>query len=822
MAGNFAEVYLNLETSQISSPFDYLVPDRLSGDVKVGSLVLIPFGRRLETGFVKRIKSSSFFKESSGGKIKEIKDILFSKPFFDLNRLKLAYWLSFYYVSPMSSVLRLFMPPGYNLKINRFVFFEPEGKTALLKEFPFFLDIMLEEELSEKDLIEFIYKKQDFSGQKIKSILLKMEKEKYIKIKYRLSETKIKPRFANIYDLNFEKFKDHDSLPVLKNSSQRSIIDYIKGNPESLKETIIINTGATDYGLNALVDRGLIIKKKKVFKRDFNYDNYLKNSRVQDKIKLNAYQENCVNKITDIIGKNIQHSFLIEGVTGSGKTEVYIRCVGDAIKKNKSALILTPEISLTPQLYSNFKNVFKNGLAVYHSGMSENERFEKWIDILNGEIKIIIGTRSAIFTPITDLGIIIIDEEQDTSYKENSGVRYNTIDTAIRLSKILKIPVVFGSATPSISLKYKLASAENSTVLSMPEKIYKDKTIIKQIVDLKKINKNFEDEIITNQLFDDIKKSIDKNEKVIIFINRRGYSNFVICNDCGFIPKCPNCDLSYTFHINEKKLKCHHCGAEEVFTYECPSCKSRRVSLYGTGIQKVESKLKQRFPQINIIRMDSDMTSKKKSHEEILNRFINQSPSILIGTQMVSKGLDIEDVTLVGIINIDGMLSLPDYHMNERAFSLLTQVSGRTGRSNKQGKVTVQTFRPDSIIIRNFINDGYANFYDKELENRKELDYPPFSNLINIIVSCKIEEKAKLEIYRLFSELKPLAEKYGDKLLGPSPSPFIKLNQYYRWHILIKTFKINRFIGKLAKLTGNIKIDKECRLIVDVDPVWIL
>ncbi|MHB1377472.1 MAG: primosomal protein N' family DNA-binding protein, partial [Candidatus Humimicrobiaceae bacterium] len=379
MAGDFAEVYLNLETSQISSPFDYLVPDCLSGDVKVGSLVLVPFGRRLETGFVKRIKSSSFFKESSGGKIKEIKDVLFSKPFFDLNRLKLAYWLSFYYVSPMSSVLRLFMPPGYNLKINRFVFFEPEKRTALLKEFPFFLDIMLEEELSEKDLIEFISKKQDFSGQKIKSILLKIEKEKYIKIKYKLSEPKIKPRFADIYDLNFEKFKNNDSLPILKNPTQKSIIDYIKGNPESLKEAIIINTGATGYGLNALVDRGLIIKKKKIFKRDFNYDNYLKNSRVQSKIKLNACQENCVNKITDTIGKNIQHSFLIEGVTGSGKTEVYIRCVGDAIKKNKSALILTPEISLTPQLYSNFKNVFKNGLAVYHSGMSENERFEKWI-----------------------------------------------------------------------------------------------------------------------------------------------------------------------------------------------------------------------------------------------------------------------------------------------------------------------------------------------------------------------------------------------------------------------------------------------------------
>jgi primosomal protein N' (replication factor Y) (superfamily II helicase) len=822
MAGNFAEVYLNLETSQISSPFDYSVPDKLSADIKIGSLVLVPFGRRLETGFVKRIKDSSFFKEVSGGKIKEIKDVLFLKPFFDLNRLKLAYWLSFYYISPMSSVLRLFMPPGYNFKINRFVFFEPEKKPELLKEFPFMLDIIPEDDLSEKDLIEFISKKQDFTDQKIKSFLLKMEKEKYIKIKYRLSETKIKPKFTNIYDLNMEKFEDCGNLPILKNSSQKNIIDFIKNNPESLRDTIIINTGASEYGLNVLVSRGLIIKKKKVIKRDFNYDNYIKNSGFQDKIKLNTYQENCVNKITDIIGKDIHHRFLIEGVTGSGKTEVYIRCVEDALKKNKSALILTPEISLTPQLYSNFKNFFKNGLTVYHSGMNENERFEKWIDILNGEIKIIIGTRSAIFTPIQDLGIIIIDEEQDTSYKENSGVRYGTIDTAIRLSKILKIPVVFGSATPSISLKYKLANNVNSTVLSMPEKIYKDKKIIKQIVDLKKINKNFEDEIITNQLFDDIKKSIDKNEKVIIFINRRGYSNFVICNDCGFIPKCTNCDLSYTFHINEKKLKCHHCAAEETFTYECPSCKSRRISLYGTGIQKVESKLKQRFPQINIIRMDSDITSKKKSHEEILNRFISQSPSILLGTQMVSKGLDIEDVTLVGIINIDGMLSLPDYHMNERAFSLLTQVSGRTGRSNKQGKVTVQTFRPESILIKNFINEGYTDFYYKELENRKELDYPPFSNLINIIISCKIEEKAKTEIFKVFQELKPLAQKYGDKLLGPSPSPFIKLNQYYRWHILIKTFKMNRFIGKLAKLTASIKIDKECRLIIDVDPEWIL
>ena len=822
MAGNFAEVYLNLETSQISSPFDYMVPDYLSGDVKVGSLVLVPFGNRLEIGFIKRIKSRSFFDEASGSKIKEIKDILFSKPFFDLNRLKLSYWLSYYYISPMSSVLRLFMPPGYNLKINRLITFEPQKKINLLKEYPFLSGINFDEDIIEKDLIELFSKSMCVSQQKAKSIISKMEKEKYLYTKYKLSEPKIKPRYVTVYELNHEKCSDPFNLPGLKNPSQKIILDYIKDNPGSLKEKIIINTGGTDYGLNSVVSKGYVIKRKKLSKRDFNYDNYFNNSKIASKIKLNSYQENCVNKITEIIGKNIYHSFLIEGVTGSGKTEVYIRCVGEAIKKDKSALILTPEISLTPQLFSNFKNVFKEGLAVYHSGMSENERYEKWIDILSGELNIIIGTRSALFTPIQELGIIIIDEEQDTSYKENSGVRYNTIDAAMKLGKILKIPVVFGSATPSVSLKYKLSSNDNSTVLSMPEKIYKDKKIIKQIVDLKKIDKRSEDEIITNQLFDGIKTSIDKNEKVIIFINRRGYSNFVICNNCGLIPKCTNCDLSYTYHLNEKKLKCHHCGEEVIYTYECPSCKSKRMTLYGTGIQKVESKLRQRFPQITIIRMDSDITSKKKSHEDILNTFISQNPSILIGTQMVSKGLDIEDVTLVGVINIDSMLSLPDYHMNERTFSLLTQVSGRTGRSSKQGKVIVQTFKPESMIIKNFIDDGYESFYNKELESRKELDYPPFSNLINIIVSCKNENKARSEIYRLYNELKPLAVKYQDKLLGPSPSPFIKLNQYYRWHILIKTFKINKFISKLAKLTGSVKIDKECRLIIDVDPVWIL
>ncbi|MDD5658454.1 MAG: primosomal protein N', partial [Actinomycetota bacterium] len=512
-----------------------------------------------------------------------------------------------------------------------------------------------------------------------------------------------------------------------------------------------------------------------------------------------------------------------------GKTEVYLRCVESALENKKSALILTPEISLTPQLYSNFKQIFGHGLAVYHSGMSENERFEKWFDILNGDLNIIIGTRSALFTPISDLGIIIIDEQHDCSYKESFGLRYNAIDTAVKLGKILKIPVVFGSATPSIALKYKMENDSNSTVLRMPEKVFKQNEAVKHIVDLKKIDKTKEDEVITNELFNNIKSVTSKNEKVILFINRRGYSNFVICNACGYIPKCNNCDLPYTFHMAEKKLKCHHCGNEQAFSDTCPSCKSKKITLHGTGIQKVESKLRQRFPDIPVIRMDSDITSKKKSHEEILNKFISTNPSILLGTQMVSKGLDIKDVALVGVINIDSMMSLPDYHIDERAFSLLTQVSGRTGRSSKTGKVIIQTFKPESVIIKNFVDGSYEDFYLNELSNRKELDYPPFSNLINIIVSSKDEKILKNEINRLYTELLRIINsgmdfKFDkkDRLLGPSPAPFTKLNQFYRWHILVKTFKINRFISRFTKLTRLIKINKNCRLIIDIDPVWIL
>ncbi|MDD5658407.1 MAG: DEAD/DEAH box helicase family protein, partial [Actinomycetota bacterium] len=371
MMNTFVEVYLNLKTSEIYSSFDYLIPDDLKKSIKVGSLVLVPFGNRLEAGFVSRIKSRSSFKDTSGKEIKEIKDILFTKTFFDLNKLKLAHWLSFYYMSSMGSALKLFMPPGYKYKYTRYIFFN-KLKYDLSEKYPVFSKISLKEKYDEKELIKLLLKNGGITKNKVANILAKLKKENYITIKHVLVESKIKPKFINIFKINKKEIQKKDSFSSVKNVIQKQVVEFLTNNPEAEEKEIMEKLKATPYSLKTLLEKNLIIKEKKISKRDFNYDNYLNNLNKRNNFKLTAYQENCIGAVAGIMGKNIHHKFLIEGVTGSGKTEVYLRCVESALENKKSALILTPEISLTPQLYSNFKQIFGHGLAVYHSGMSEN------------------------------------------------------------------------------------------------------------------------------------------------------------------------------------------------------------------------------------------------------------------------------------------------------------------------------------------------------------------------------------------------------------------------------------------------------------------
>ncbi|MBE3114431.1 MAG: primosomal protein N' [Actinobacteria bacterium] len=748
----YAEVYIDIKAFDIDHAFDYRIPPDLSSDIDIGRIIQVPFKNRIEVGYIVKIKDESKLKDRE---IKDILKIVENRPVFDPERLKLINWISEYYIQPLGSVVKFFLPPG--------------GK-----------------------------------------------------YKHAIISPGVQLKFKDSITLNRNRYnKLKDKINWKRNSSQKKIIDYLISGGEVLKEKLVKDTGSSYSSLASLADKNIISIVKKRQKRDFRYEYLPDKDLKKKKIILNSYQKNALCSIDNAIQKNIFHKFLIEGVTGSGKTAIYIAACRKVIEKKKRALILTPEISLIPQLFSRFESELGSRVCVYHSNMNEAERYERWLSIWENEFDVIIGTRSSIFTPIGNLGIIILDEEHDPSYKEGTRVRYNAQDVAIKLGEILNIPVVMGSATPNVVTRYRAEKENDFTLLKIPVKAQSSSPLETQVVDLKKIDRLKEDTAITGKLFTAISEELEKNNKVIIFLNRRGYSNFVICNKCGSVPKCSACDLSYNYHSDRKKLICHHCGREQNYTGRCLVCGADNIFLYGTGIQRVQSKLQMRFKETPILRMDSDITVKKKSHQEILSKFISPGGSILIGTQMVAKGLDIEDVTLVGVINCDSMLGLPDYHMNERVYQLITQVSGRAGRKRKKGRVIIQTYNPESSVMKNILDSDYESFYRQELSNRKELCYPPFSNLINIIISGKEENKVKKDIKELFAEIsKDIIT--GSSILGPAPAPFYKINLFYRWHIIIKSKNIEYSNKILTKILKRFKKFDENKIIIDVDPVWIL
>jgi len=748
----YAEVYIDIKAFDIDHAFDYRIPPDLYSNIYTGKIVLVPFKNRTEVGYIVKTKESSGLEDKN---IKDIFRVAESRPVFDTRGLELIHWISRYYVQPLGSVIKFFLPPGEKYK-----------KAVICPKVG----------LKYMDHID-------------------IDRDEYSRLK--------------------------GSIDWKRNSSQKKIIDYLLKNGGTSKEKLIKYTGACRSSIAALADKKIISVVRKREKRDFKYDYQSPGDLKKEKINLNLYQKNAVKAINDSIQKNIFHKFLIEGVTGSGKTDIYIAVCRKVLERKRKALVLTPEISLIPQLFSRFENEFGDRVCVYHSNMNEAERYERWLDIWEGRFDIIIGTRSAVFTPVGSIGIIILDEEHDPSYKEGTRVRYNTRDVAGKMCEITGIPLVMGSATPSIVTRYRAEKEDDFTLIKVPVKARSSSPLEVEVVDLKNIDRFKEDTDITKKLFTAVREELDKDNKVIIFLNRRGYSNFVICSSCGNVPKCPAYDLSYSYHRDGKKLVCHHCGREQDYTGRCPVCGADNIFLSGAGIQKIQSKLNARFKDAPILRMDSDITRKRKSHQEILKKFTAPGRSILIGTQMIAKGLDIVDVTLVGVVNCDVMLGLPDYHMNERVYQLITQVSGRAGREKKKGKVVIQTYNPGSSVVKNILNMDYESFYKKELEDRKELRYPPFSNVVNIIISGKDEDRVKKDIKELFAEINKVI-KINNSILGPAPAPFYKINLFYRWHMMIKSPDMEVLAEKIALILKGFKKFSENKIIIDVDPVWIL
>ena len=623
---------------------------------------------------------------------------------------------------------------------------------------------------------------------------------------------KVKEKKHN-YDL-------YDSYVIL-DKNKDEINSYIKANPRAKRQIEILNTLLIDKevpkksvsgsSLDILLDKGLLkIKKVQKYRINNGYNyNFVKPT-------LTLEQQNAVDKINDFL--NEEKTFLIHGVTGSGKTEIYFSIIDKVLEMNKTALVLVPEITLTTQIVKRFYDRFGGAVAIFHSALSEGEKYDEYLKILRGEVSIVVGTRSAVFVPLKNLGIIIIDEEHSENYKQDNNPRYNTLDMALFRSKYNNIPVVLGSATPTLESMarakknvYELITLDKRVGASVLPKV----EIVDMAPEMKKRNFVFSDALDSK-----IRERLEKKEQIILLLNRRGYSTIITCGSCGFTYTCPHCDISLTYHKSSNNLRCHYCGYTVLKGDKCPECKEEALNFYGLGTEKLEAEIRKKYPEASVVRMDTDTTQNKGSHERIISGFKNGNYDILLGTQMISKGLDFPRVTLVGVINADSSLNIPDFRSSEKTFALLNQVAGRAGRSNLKGEVIIQTFNPDNFTLECVSEQDYNKFYDYEMNIRKTLKYPPYYYLASIKITSKDYNVASSEIKKVYNYLKKNLDK-NTIILGPSTAALFRVNNIYRFQIVIKYRFDNKLTEVLKDLDNMYISNTKANIEIDINPIRI-
>lgn len=631
-------------------------------------------------------------------------------------------------------------------------------------------------------------------------------------------ENRIKDKTLNFVYLkkDIEEIEEDIENKVIKSEKQKRVLNFLIQNEGIQTVDLEVLTDTTSVVLKALEKKEYIeIIEQKVERNPF----INKKITPTTNLKLTDEQQKAFNSINDAIIKNEYKEALLYGVTGSGKTEIYLQLIGEVLKKEKTAIVLVPEISLTPQMVDRFIARFgEDKIAVLHSKLSMGERYDQWNKIKNGECKIVIGARSAIFAPIENLGLIIIDEEHDSSYKSETNPRYNAKELAGYMARKNKIPLVLGSATPDVNTYYK-AQTGQIELLKLTKRANKSSLPEVEIVDLRQELANGNRSILSTKLYEAIEENLKNKKQTILFLNRRGYSTFVMCRECGYTVKCKNCNITMTYHSKDNKLKCHYCGHEQKNLIECPECKSKNIKYFGTGTQKLEQEINKLFLNVSTIRMDIDTVTKKNSHEEILNKFKNDNIDILIGTQMVVKGHHFPNVTLVGVIAADSSLYIEDYRSNERTFQILTQVAGRAGRESSKGKVIVQTYNPENFAIECSKKQDYDVFYETEIELRKQLKYPPFCDIISIGLTDTDEAKIKNVSEKLYNYINNYIKQESLNILiyKPLPCPIDKIKNRYRWRIILKGKLNNKIIDIINLAIANVN-SKTTRIVVDTNP----
>lgn len=808
--------------------FTYSIPYELEDNVQIGVRAVAPFGKRILTGFVVGLSDTTTISEE----IKEIQDVIDDEPIFNEKSLKFYEWLANYYLCSLGEALKLSVPYGTEIQSKKKISADTEYCIRLLEEEKPKSTIRkkLLQVFAERNLITLLQLQKIVKRKNIYSQLRSLEKIGAITIHTEIQNPKVKAKKIKYVKLNKSLEEIYELLPEIERRSPKQLEFLLKlisyGNNKEIPLTEIQREAKSTLStINSLLKKNIISIKHKEVERKFS-DLY--NEELIE-FTLTEQQNKVIDEISIQIEKEDFKVNLLYGVTGSGKTQVYIELIKKALSLGKTAIILVPEISLTPQITSRMQNHFGESIAVIHSRMSLGERYDSWQKVLKGRATVVIGARSALFAPLKNIGFIVVDEEHDASYKQDDQTpKYNARDSAVMLAKFYNCPILLGSATPSIESMYN-AKTGKYILYELPERVDNAKlpqiTLV-NIIEEKK--KNRMENIFSKTLLEKIDERLKKKEGIIILQNRRGFATQIYCIECGQVIICDNCSVPMVYHINKNLLQCHYCDLQKKVPEACPNCGSLHLKYFGTGTERVEDELEYYFPDSAIERIDSDAIRKKGTLGTILYKFKNGEIDILVGTQMVAKGLDFSRVTLVGVISAETNLWLPDFRADERTFQLLTQVAGRSGRSKVEGEVLIQTQNDKHFVLQKVLKNDYYGFYEREIFEREKRGYPPFTRIALIETSDKDDTKARgaiIDFYREVSSYK----KYLT-ITSPSAAIIARLKGEYRYQIIIKSSRLNDPGGAiLRKAISNSFMNynrrtkfNDVKIIFDIDPQSII
>lgn len=796
----YAQVIVDVPTMQTDQPYTYLVPDEWQAVIECGTRVEVPFGEgnRHIQGFVTALPTELAESKLS---LKSLIRVIDLAPVVNQELLQLADYMKDVTFSFKINCLQTMLPAAM--------------KAAYQKKF-----VLLDEDHPVKET--YFSQSNEIDWDVIEAagaltLFKRLREQSIVELRYLVKEKVNKKMIRYVKSLvttdNYFVFKEQLRPNALR---QHQLLEQLKTTP---RETV------TFYREKELLSTHLKTAEKNgwlSFEEVESYRDPFENHDFPKTLpwQLNAEQQQAVSRILAAEAQGEATTFLLEGITGSGKTEVYLQSIAEILNKGKTAMMLVPEIALTPQMVQRFKSRFGKAVAVLHSGLSQGEKYDEWRKIERGEAQVVVGARSAVFAPLQKIGLIIIDEEHEATYKQEDTPRYHARDLAIWRSQYHHCPVILGSATPSLESRAR-AQKKRYELLYLTQRAHENAQLPSvTIVDLKEEYAQKNTSTFSRLLQEKISNRLQQKEQIVLLLNRRGYSSFMMCRDCGYVLPCPNCDISLTLHMDVKKMRCHYCGHQENIPKKCPDCQGEKIRYYGTGTQKVEEELQERFPSARILRMDVDTTRKKGAHEKILKAFEEQEADILLGTQMIAKGLDYPNITLVGVLNADTALNLPDFRSSERTFQLLTQVSGRAGRGAKPGEVIVQTFNPEHHSIVLAQAQDYEAFYQQEMILRHQSGYPPFYFTVKITISHPAEQVVAKKSYQIAEQLKNGLSPES-RILGPTPSGIARIKNRYYYQIILKykhEVHLHRMLREILE-TSQSEQRKNLYVSIDYEPL---